>query len=478
MSPVAERNTKERLVEEADRIAPERDRWKQRNRTYHQEIKSLCAFVVAPGQNVLELGCSTGDLLASVQPRRGVGIDISPASIALARAKHPSIDWQVGDAEDLALDESFDVVIISDLIGYLSDLWQAFRNLRHVTAPETRILVTYYNALWEPLLWLAEKLKLKTPQHLQNWLSLDDIENQLNLNGYEVIRKGHRLLIPFYIPLLSRWINRYLTQLPFLAELCLIQFVIARERATPGEARALSCSVIVPCRNEAGNIETAIQTIPLMGSRTEVFFVDGNSTDGTYELIQKQIETYHGPLTLRLMSQGDGRGKGDAVRRGFEQATGDVLFILDADLTVPPADLPKFYMAIAENEGEFINGTRLVYPMEDESMRFLNLLGNKLFSLIFTWLLDQKIKDTLCGTKVISKHNYDRLAAGRVFFGDFDPFGDFDLLFGAAKLNLKIVEIPVRYRARVYGDTKIDRFAHGWLLLRMCGVAMRRLKFR
>ena len=169
------------------------------------------------------------------------------------------------------------------------------------------------------------------------------------------------------------------------------------------------------------------------------------------EIIEEQIELHRGHKDIKLLLQGEGRGKGDAVRKGFQAATGDFLFILDADLTVPPSDLPKFYKAIAENEGEFINGTRLVYPMEDEAMRFLNLLGNKVFSLIFTWLLDQRIKDTLCGTKVISKKNYEALAANRSYFGDFDPFGDFDLLFGAAKLNLKIVEVPVRYRARTYG---------------------------
>jgi glycosyltransferase involved in cell wall biosynthesis len=177
-----------------------------------------------------------------------------------------------------------------------------------------------------------------------------------------------------------------------------------------------------------------------------------------------------------LIHQDDGTGKGDAVRKGFAAATGDVLFILDADLTVPPEDLPKFYAAIAEDRGEFINGTRLVYPMEQEAMRFLNMLGNRFFSVAFTYLLGRPIKDTLCGTKVLRKSHYDRIAAGREYFGDFDPFGDFDLLFGAAKTGMKLIEVPVRYRARTYGDTKISRFRHGLLLLRMTALAFRKFK--
>jgi len=245
-----------------------------------------------------------------------------------------------------------------------------------------------------------------------------------------------------------------------------------RERAGVGED--FSVTVLIPCRNERGNIEPAVQRTPDLGHHTEIIFVDGHSEDGTPDEIRRVMEKYP-QRDIKFMVQ-DGKGKGDAVRKGFSAATGDILMILDADLTVPPEDLPKFYRAIASGKGEFINGTRLVYPMEDEAMRFLNLLGNKFFSLAFSWLLNQRLKDTLCGTKVISRKNYERLAAGRGYFGDFDPFGDFDLLFGASKLNLKITEVPIRYRAREYGETQISRFRHGLLLLRMCWFAMRKLK--
>lgn len=466
-------------IQELDEEARARGRWKNRNRYYHHQIETLCRRLVTEGGSVLEIGCSTGELLAALKPERGVGIDVSPEAVRLASAKYPALQFSVQDAEDLKTTDPFDTVILSDVVGYLGDVWAAFRSLRRVTNASTRVVVTYYNALWEPVLLVAQKLGFKSPQRLQNWLSMSDLEGQLKVNGYEVVRKEYLLLVPIYIPLISNFLNRFVAHLPLIQHLCLVQCLVAREspEVRAHNATTYSCSVVVPCRNEAGNIERLVAEVPSMGSGTEIIFVDGNSTDGTVEMIEQQIAKHQGQKKIKLIHQGDAKGKGDAVRKGFDVATCDVLFILDADLTVPPEDLPKFYNAIAENHGEFINGTRLVYPMEKEAMRWLNLAGNRFFSLVFSWLLDQRIKDTLCGTKVLTRKNYQRLAANRAFFGDFDPFGDFDLLFGAAKLSLKIIEIPVRYRMRTYGSTKIDRFRHGWLLLKMCGVAMKKLKF-
>ena len=233
--------------------------------------------------------------------------------------------------------------------------------------------------------------------------------------------------------------------------------------------------LIVPARNEAGNIEEIFRRTPEMGAGTELIFVEGNSQDNTFEAIEKAIAA-HPERNAKVFRQ-PGRGKGDAVRLGFQKASGDILMILDADMTVPPEDLPRFYEALVNGHGEFINGVRLVYPMEKQAMRYLNFLGNKFFSMAFSWLFGQPIKDTLCGTKVLSRKNYETLANNRWYFGDFDPFGDFDLLLGAAKMNLKIVEMPIRYAERTYGETNIDRWRHGWLLLKMVIFAMRKIKF-
>lgn len=459
-----------------DALAPHRDRFRSRSRYYYRHLHAFVQFVVPPGQRVLELGCGTGDLLDAVKPAFGVGLDISHAMLTLARRKFPHLHFLQSDAHCPGLSGTFDYVILSDLVGDLEDVQEAMTRLRPLVGPETRIVVTYYNYLWEPALKLAERLGLKSPQNIQNWLPVEDLEGILALSGFSTIRKGYRLLLPVYIPGLSWFCNYVLASVPGVSRLCLTQYLIARLTPRDTGKRDYRCTVVVPCRNEAGNIEEIVRRVPTLGAGTELIFVDGNSSDGTVERIQQEIARYRGTHTIRLIHQGEGTGKGDAVRKGFEAATGDVLVILDADITVDPEALPKFYQAIADGHGEFINGSRLVYPMERQAMRFLNLLGNKVFSMIFTLLLEQRLRDTLCGTKALRTLDYRKIKAGRDYFGDFDPFGDFDLLFGAAKQNLKIVEVPIRYRDRTYGETKIKRFRHGFLLLRMCWVAYKRFR--
>ena len=323
---------------------------------------------------------------------------------------------------------------------------------------------------------IAAGLKHAHPHLYQNWLTPDDVQNLLYLAGFEVIRKSQEIMLPFPLPLIAPLCNRFLVRLWPFKHLALTNFTMARSQPKARSAGDLPLvTVVVPARNEAGNIRAIFERVPEMGAGTELIFVEGHSSDDTYETIETVLKEFP-QRDARLMRQ-TGKGKGDAVRLGYCEAKGDILMILDADLTVPPEDLPRFYDAIVSGKGDFINGVRLVYPMEKDAMRFFNFLGNKAFSLIFTWLLGQPLKDSLCGTKVLWKSDYENLAANRDYFGDFDPFGDFDLLFGAAKLNLKIVDLPVRYRERTYGDTNIQRWKHGWLLLRMVLFAARRVKF-
>jgi SAM-dependent methyltransferase len=459
-----------------DRVALERHKWRRRNRIYYEDLESFIESLVPPNSSVLVVGCGSGDLLNRLRPARGLGIDLSELMIAMAKQKYPRLSFLATAAEDLSLAEKFDYIVLFNFVGYAVDVQRVLENIFTGCTVNTRVILTYYNYLWEPLLKLAEKISLRMPQPEQNWLSLVDLENLLHLSSFEVVRKGGRFICPISIPVITRLLNRIFCRLPFVQRLCLTNFLIARPTTVSNGAKPLSCSVVVPARNERGNIQAVVERMPNMGSFTEVIFVEGHSTDGTLQEIERVARSYRGSLRLKYLVQ-QGTGKGDAVRHGFAEAKGDILMILDADLTVPPEDLPKFFNALDSNRGEFINGCRLVYQMDKQAMRSLNLLANKVFSLIFTWLLDQRLKDTLCGTKALSKENYRKVEVNRTFFGDFDPFGDFDLLFGAAKLNLKILEIPIRYRERTYGSTNIRRFKHGWLLLRMCLVAARRLKF-
>ena len=467
--------TKTEKIDYFDSLAQESQQHSKIGAYYHRELEHYLRFLIPPKSSLLEIGCGSGNLLAALNPGRGLGIDMSPKMIEAARRNFPRLQFEVGDLEDLHVEEKFDYVVIVETIGHVDDIQSAFKELHKVCKPETRIIIVYYNYLWEPVLKFAEAVKLRRKHLLEHWLPLEDISNFLDLNDFEVIKKGYRFLLPIYIPFISTFFNKFVANMPFFWKLSLIETIIARplgQRRPPEEA---TCSVIVPCRNEKGNIERAVLETPDMGRHTEIIFVEGHSQDGTLEECER-VKNKYPQRDIRVLVQ-DGKGKGDAVRKGFSYAKNDVLMILDADLTVPPGDLPKFFDAIVSGKGEFINGSRLVYQMEKEAMRFLNLLGNKFFSKAFTYLLEQRIRDTLCGTKALWKEDYEKIIAGRGYFGDFDPFGDFDLLFGAAKLNLKIVEIPIRYRERTYGSTQISRFKHGVLLLKMTLFALKKIKF-
>jgi ubiquinone/menaquinone biosynthesis C-methylase UbiE len=447
-------------------------------RFYAALLEKYYRFFVPAGQKVLELGCGHGDLLAALQPSFGVGIDFSSEMISYASQKHPHLHFIRADAHEIPLKQTFDIILLSDTVNDLWDVQTALEQLRPLCHSRTRLVMNFFSNLWRIPLSIADALNLRTPTLEQNWLSHQDMRNFLRLAGFEIVKLQHRILFPVNVPILSQLLNRYLVNLFPFTWFALTNFAVARPIGTAEsfEKRSEpSVTVLVPARNEGGHIETIIRRIPQMGSETEIVFVEGGSKDNTYETIQRCIND-NPQKSCRLYKQ-TGKGKGDAVRLGFEKADGDILMILDADMTVPPEDLTRFYDALVSGKGEFINGVRLVYPLEDEAMRFFNILGNKFFSAAFSWLLGQPIKDTLCGTKVLYMKDYQAIAANRSYFGDFDPFGDFDLIFGAAKLNLKIAEIPIRYRRREYGDTNISRWRHGLILLRMVVFAARRIKF-
>ncbi len=458
-----------------DEFASSLDRWEPFRRYYQARLAEIYRFLVPPGMRVLELGCGQGDLLAALQPAYGVGVDLSPAMVQRARARHPQLRFLQGDAHQVDMQEKFDVIICSDLVNDLFDVQQVFRTVAGHCHPGTRVILNAYSRLWEFPRRMAEMLGLARSQLSQNWLTVEDISNLLYLANLEVISASSEILWPLRTPGLDYLCNRYLVKLWPIRWFGLTNFVIARPQPQPAEDRQPTVSVVVPARNEAGNIRNIFERLPKMGGETELIFVEGHSKDETYAAIQREMELH--PSQRAQLHRQTGKGKGDAVRLGFAHAKGDVLMILDADLTVAPEDLPRFYEAWRTGRGEFINGVRLVYPMEKDAMRFFNLLGNKFFSLAFSWLLGQSIKDTLCGTKVMSRKHYEMIAANRSYFGDFDPFGDFDLIFGAARYRLKMVDIPIRYRERTYGETNIQRWRHGVLLLRMLLLALRRIKF-
>ncbi len=490
---------KNSIKDHYNNLAPVRRQWIEKNSYYYDIQTEYYKFLIPEGKRILEVGCGTGELLAKLKPSYGVGIDISCKMIDEAKIKYRDCTFITGDIETIvnsiensindennsniatdtdsvlnpSVNKPFDYIILSDLVGLLEDVQTAFDNLHQFCKPETRIIIAYYNTMWEPVLTIAEKFKMKMSNFVSNWLSPGDIKNLLLLSDLDSVKEDRRVLVPKNVPFLNGFFS-LLGTLPLINRISLCNYIVARpfrEKIIKGKQ---SVSVVVPCKNERGNIEPLVKRLPDFGSHVELIFIDGHSMDGTQEEIKRVIKAYP-EKDIKFLIQ-DGKGKGDAVRKAFAYASNDILTILDADMTVAPEDLPKFYNALVEDKGEFINGCRLVYPMENEAMRFLNILGNKFFSYAFSWLLNQRIKDTLCGTKVLYKKDYNQIVANRAYFGDFDPFGDFDLLFGASKLNLKIIEVPVRYNARSYGQTQISRFRHGLLLLKMTFFAVKKLK--
>jgi ubiquinone/menaquinone biosynthesis C-methylase UbiE len=454
-------------------------RRKSGQRYYYKKLISRLRHVVPPGARVLDIGCAEGHMLSALRPAYGVGIDFVEGHVRRARALHPQLRFEHMRAEDVdQLDETFDYIIISQTLSEIYDVVALLRGLLALCHDRTRLVIVSCSQLWQPAVRLAEWLGIMVKSPRQNWLPDDEIENLLTLAGWDVVRQCGATIAPLPAPLISDFLNRYVANLPIAGALCLNNILVAR----PVAAKVLkrepieSISVVIPARNEAGHIPELLARLPNLAPRQEVVFVEGNSTDDTWQVICETVANYEGPWTLRCAQQ-DGAGKGDAVRKAFDMCTGDVLMILDADISVPPEELLAFRDALGAGHAELVNGSRMVYLMDKKAMRFLNLLGNKFFGAVFTYLLSQRFRDTLCGTKVLRRADYLEIAANRAYFGEFDPFGDYDLLFGAARLNLKIVDVPVHYKARTYGVTNISRFRHGLILLKMCALAARKIKF-
>lgn len=367
-----------------------------------------------------------------------------------------------------------DYLVLNGNIHYERDIQKFLDQLGRSIDAHSRLVLITYGVLWRPFILLATWLGLRARSIEENWLDETDVRNFLELSGFELIRTERKVLIPIPFFFLDRLANRFLAPLPVIRNFCLIRIAIARKLEKPF-AKIPSVSVVVPARNEAGNIEEIIRRIPSMGPRDEIIFVEGHSKDQTWKEILA-AKKRHPKRRIKCLQQ-KGIGKGDAVREGFAVAENEILIIQDADMTAPPEDLPRFAAILASGKAEFANGSRLVYPMEKEAMRFFNILGNRFFAMSFSAVLGQPLKDTLCGTKAISRLDYERLSKNRAYFGNFDPFGDFDLLFGAARMGLRIREIPVLYRARTYGDTNIQRWRHGVLLLRMLVFAIFKFVF-
>ncbi len=456
-----------------DSVAAKREQWIRSNPYYYKQLINTLHYIIPEGSSILNVGCSTGFLLNELKPSRGVGVDGSAEQINIAKQQWPNLKFFDQEPESCDVEGTFDFILIygvEDIVDVKSVLDAVKKNCHR----DTRLIVCYYNFLWEPLVTLAEKCRIRLPQAVHNWFSGSDINNIMEHSGFDPIHIKKLVLWPFNIPGLSYLLNRFAGRLPVFHHLTMMRVAVARPVPEPMDKP--SVSIVIPCRNEEGNIESAVERIPQLGSHTEIIFCDDKSTDGTADKVREMQEKY--PDKDIKLVDGPGICKADNVWTGFDAATCDILMILDADLTVIPEELPYFYEAIASGRGEFINGSRLVYPMHEEAMRICNIIGNKFFSLLFSYILDTPIKDTLCGTKVVTRENFRKIKAIRGCWGVKDRWGDYELIFGAAKNHLKIVDLPVHYMERTYGETKMtNRFKNGWIMLRFSLASMFGIKF-
>ncbi len=471
---------KNKIKEFYDNTASKKARWIKRNQYYHNQLLRYYQLCVLEGSSILELGCGTGDLIGRLNPSYGVGVDVSEETINIAQKKYPNINFICQDVENFDTTEAFDYIIISGTLANVENIQNLFLKVYRIANPDTRIIIDHYNQLWSPILSMGEKIGLKSKDIVHNWLSIDDIQNFLYISGFQIVKRDFFLLFPKYIPLISFIFNKLIANLPIIRRFTLNQIVIARKFCPPDKADQLSVSVVYTVRDEEGNIEGLVTRTPQLAKHTELVFVEGHSKDRTIEKIQAMITKYP-EKDIKLYKQ-SGIGQGDAFRLGFDKAQGDFICWLEADLTTPPEQIKLFWDTYISGMGEYINGSRFIYKMENQAMPLLNMMGNRFFGYLFTFLLGQRFTDTLCGFKAISKRNYDRIRKHIDYFGDVDPFGDFELIFNVIKNNLKVAEIPVHYQPREYGSSKAygqtftSFLKHAWLLLKMSWIAFIKIK--
>lgn len=459
---------REIVKEHFDRIAPDYDAFKRRNKYYYDHIKAFVRRHVRPHSRVLEIGCGTGEILSQTQASRAVGIDISGEMIKLARAKFLDLTFIHSSLEESELKEKFDFILMTDLIHHVYDVMSVFEKVHTLCHPQTKIIVTSINPWWDPFFKFAERFKLKAPDVPLNYFDRRNIGKILELIDFHISQTGYLLLMPFYVPILSFIFNSLGVRIGVLNKFSSVYFMVIQPTIKNTTDLGFGCSVVIPCHNEEGNIIEAVQRIPKMGRRTEIIVVNDGSTDETVQRV-RSIQGQN--PDLKLIDYSPNRGKGHAVKIGFDTASEEILMILDADMTVEPEELPRFFDPLNKGLCQFVNGTRLIYPKEGQSMRFLNQLGNKLFSLLMTFLTNQTLTDTLCGTKALYKTDYKYVKMG------LDKWGDFDLLFAAAKAGNKILEVPVHYKSRKAGISKMRAFRHGVHLLQACVRGFKELVF-
>lgn len=434
-----------------------------RHRYYYTQIQRLLKFLIPPGKSILYFGCYREDVIYSLDASSSVVIN---EEVDERISKNKSVEFVHCKYHLYNPQQEYDYIILDTVIGKTENINLLLRNISSACSSHTRIIIHQENYLWRPLLNFAASFGLKKQEKTQNWLSIKDVETYLETAGFESTRVYKKNIFPLKAGFLGPILNHFFSTIPVLDFLKLDQFIVGRFNKPFTQLKSSSSlSICLTVKDEEHNIEPIVSSLPVLCENQEILFVEGNSTDNTAKEIER-MKMLFPHKNIRLIKQ-PGKGQGDAIHTGFKEAKGEIIILYEGDGTSEPYDIQYFYEAIEAGRFEFIEGSRFVYPLSHKCMPLANKIGNVVFAKWFSFFLNQRTTDVLSGIKAIRKKDYEKIYNTWGFLGIPDPFGDFELLFGSARYGLKIGEIPIRYKPRVFGESKTSVFKHGWYLLKM-----------
>lgn len=446
-------------------IARNLDFWKEKNWYYHNQLKQIFKDVIKENSKVLQIGYGLGDILAALYPKKGVSFDDDKDILAISRRRYPIFKFTDFNFNKNKVNDKFDYVIYPNSLEHFDDIQTVFENVYPALSRSSKVVVASVNPRWEQIFYILEKLKLKRPESSRNWLRIENIKNLLEVSGYKVIDSGFRIILPVSIPLISGIINKVIRNIKILSRFCVEQFVVA-QKETFSINNNLSCSVVIPTYNQAELLEYCIESIPNVGKKMQIVVVDDASSDRTEQVMKSLSKKHH---NIKYIRNERPQGEEKSLKIGIESVDLDIILTYDAKMSIPSSELVRFYNVLASKRADFVSGMRFIYPLEGQRLRQLTIIGNIIFSYLYSLFLNQRVFDPLCSIKGFYKKNYSKIKIS-------NNNTLLDLLIKAAENKAKILEIPVHYSLESYLENKPHTLARLGILTKGVFYGIWRLK--